>query len=137
VVGGEVGGGAVVISSEPAPGIRDPQRAWTLEDIRPDTSQTHSKASPTLIYVSTPKKHHFVPQFLLRGFADEKGSLVVHGLNPATRYVSKIRDIGHENDGHALFRRDGTIDRESLEAAMGQIEGDAARLSVISTAAPN
>jgi Protein of unknown function (DUF4238) len=42
--------------------------------------------------------------------------------------VSKIRDIGHENDGHALFRRDGTIDRESLEAAMGQIEGDAARV---------
>ena len=76
--------------------------------------------------VSTPKKHHFVPQFLLRGFADDKEALVVHGLDPANRYFSKVRDVGHQNDGHTLFQRDGTADRETLEAAMSQIEGDAA-----------
>jgi hypothetical protein len=76
--------------------------------------------------VSTPRKHHFVPQFLLRGFADEKESLVVNRLDPPGWYVSKVRDIGHENDAHTRVRGDGSIDRSSLEAAMSDVEGDAA-----------
>ena len=77
--------------------------------------------------VSTPRKHHFVPQFLLRQFADPTQSLVVHRLDPAGRYVANVRDVGHENDAHTRVRRDGTIDRNTLEASMGKVEGDAAR----------
>lgn len=76
--------------------------------------------------MSEPRKHHFVPQFLLRGFADERDRLVVHPLLGTTPYLSTIRDVGHQNDGHTLYRRDGTIDRKSLEDAMSEIEGEAA-----------
>lgn len=43
------------------------------------------------------------------------------------RYTSTVRDIGHQNDGHTMYRRDGTVDRKSLEEAMSAIEGEAAR----------
>ena len=77
--------------------------------------------------MSTPRKHHFVPQFLLRHFADSTESLVVHRLDPPARYIAKVRDVGHENDAHTRRRRDGTIDRTTLESSMGEVEGAAAR----------
>lgn len=77
--------------------------------------------------MSTPKKHHFVPQFLLRGFTDEKGFLVVHALEPATEYKSTVGGTGHQNDGHTLYLRDGTGDRLTLEREMSQIEANAGR----------
>lgn len=73
-----------------------------------------------------PRKHHFVPQFLLRGFGDEAGRLVVHRVHGNGSYTATVRDIGHQNDGHALRRRDGTLDRTSLEQSMGQVESAAA-----------
>lgn len=76
--------------------------------------------------MSEPRKHHFVPQFLLRGFGDERGRLVVHPVHAEKHYPSTVRDVGHQNDGHTMYRRDGTIDRKSLEQAKSRIEGEAA-----------
>ena len=65
--------------------------------------------------MSEPHKHHFVPQFLLRGFADGGGGLVVHPVLEEGSYRSTARNIGHQNDGHTMYRRDGTVDRKSIE----------------------
>lgn len=75
--------------------------------------------------MSEPRKHHFVPQFILKNFGDERGRLVVHPMLAERHYPSTVRDVGHQNDGHTMYRRDGTIDRKSLEGAMSRIEGEA------------
>lgn len=67
-----------------------------------------------------------MPQLLLKRFGDERGRLVVHPLTGDGHYPSTVRDVGHQNDGHTLYLRDGTVDRTSLERAMSQIEGEAA-----------
>lgn len=72
-----------------------------------------------------PRKHHFVPQFMLRQFGDHQGKVVVHSILSDKCYPSTTRDIGHQNDGHTLYRRDGTVDRQSLEEAMSKVEGEA------------
>jgi hypothetical protein len=75
--------------------------------------------------VSTPVKHHFVPQFLLRNFADAKEQLVVHRLAAQKPFVSTVKDVGHRNDGHTLYLSSGP-DREMLEGAMNEIETETA-----------
>lgn len=72
------------------------------------------------------KKHHYVPQFLLKYFADKRGKLVIHQVGREHRYNSTVRDIGHRNYGHSVYRPGGEPDHVSMEAAMSGIEGDAA-----------
>jgi hypothetical protein len=47
--------------------------------------------------MSVPKKHHFVPQFLLRNFADVRGRLMVHRMDRDTSYPASVGDLGHRN----------------------------------------
>jgi hypothetical protein len=76
---------------------------------------------------SQPVKHHFVPQFMLRYFADGGERLVVHRIADQRSFRSKVRDVGHRNDGHTLYSfRTGEPDRTWLEQSMGEIEGAAA-----------
>ncbi|WP_331732243.1 DUF4238 domain-containing protein [Streptomyces sp. NBC_00989] len=72
-----------------------------------------------------PKKHHFVPQFLLRRFADPVGRLIVHKVMDQRQYQSTVTNVGHRNYGHTLYRPGREPDHTTLEAAMSQIEGDA------------
>lgn len=72
------------------------------------------------------KKHHFVPQFLLRRFADKNGRLVVHRVATQGQYDSTVRNLGHRNNGHTLYHPNYEPDPATLEAEMAQIEGDAA-----------
>ena len=76
--------------------------------------------------MSEPKKHHYVPQFLLRNFADDHGQLVVYRTDQQREYGSNVRDLGHRNLGHSLFRPDREPDHVSLESRMADIEGAAA-----------
>jgi hypothetical protein len=75
---------------------------------------------------STPKKHHHVPQFLLRNFADEHGQLAVHRTDQERQYRAAVRDLGHTTFGHSLFRPNREPDHVTLEARMSDIEGTAA-----------
>ncbi|WP_157876822.1 DUF4238 domain-containing protein [Streptomyces graminilatus] len=73
-----------------------------------------------------PKKHHFVPQFLLRRFADSAGRLVVHKVLEQRQYQSTVTNLAHRNFGHTLYWPGREPDHVTLEAAMAEIEGDAA-----------
>ncbi|MEU5383225.1 DUF4238 domain-containing protein [Kitasatospora cineracea] len=73
-----------------------------------------------------PKKHHFVPQFLLRRFADAGNRLVVHRIADERQFATKVTDIGHRNLGHSIYRPGREPDHHSMEAWMAQLEGDAA-----------
>lgn len=72
------------------------------------------------------KKHHFIPQFLLHHFAGPKGKLIVHQVMSERRFGSAVRDLGHRNFGHSIYRPGHEPDHVSMEAAMGKIEGEAA-----------
>ena len=77
---------------------------------------------------STPKKHHFVPQFMLKNFADEKRQLVVNPVNRPSSYVSNVRDLGHRNFGHSLFMPGRQPDHSTLEELMADLEGHTAQV---------
>lgn len=72
-----------------------------------------------------PKKHHFIPQFMLRAFADGKSLLRVHRLDQQSTFLARARDIGHRNDGHTLFWPNRPPNRRLLEQQMAQLEADA------------
>ncbi|WP_030618269.1 DUF4238 domain-containing protein [Streptomyces fulvoviolaceus] len=72
-----------------------------------------------------PKKHHFVPQLLLRRFADPAERLIVHRVMAQKQYQASVTNVGHRNFGHTLYRPGRAPDHTTLEAAMSQIEGDA------------
>ncbi|MGP3749893.1 DUF4238 domain-containing protein [Streptomyces sp. IBSNAI001] len=72
------------------------------------------------------KKHHFVPQFLLHHFAGPKGQLVAHQVMSERRFPTAVRALGHRNFGHSIYRPGQEPDHVSMEAAMGNIEGEAA-----------
>lgn len=74
--------------------------------------------------VSEPTKHHFVPQFLLRGFSDERGRLSVHRLDGPQAYVSNVRNLAHRNHGHTLFWPHRPPNRGLLERRMSDLEGE-------------
>ncbi|CAL9637050.1 DUF4238 domain-containing protein [Streptomyces sp. enrichment culture] len=71
------------------------------------------------------KKHHFVPQFLLH-LAGPKGKLVAHQVMNERRFPTVVRDLGHRNFGHSIYRPGQEPDHISMEEAMGSIEGEAA-----------
>lgn len=75
-----------------------------------------------------PKKHHFVPQFLLREFADDRERLIVHRLERPAPYTAKVVDIGHRNHGYTLFWPNRPANQDGLERQMAVIEGDAANV---------
>lgn len=78
--------------------------------------------------MSTPRKHHFVPQFLLRNFANAKGHLLVHRLDKTTPYPSTVRDVGQRNDGYTLFLPGRKPNRTVFERGMADLEGEASRV---------
>ncbi|RPK82123.1 DUF4238 domain-containing protein [Streptomyces sp. ADI98-10] len=72
------------------------------------------------------KKHHFIPQFLLHHFADPKGKLIAHQVMSQRRFGSAVRDLGHRNFGHSIYRPGHEPDHVSMESAMEKIENEAA-----------
>jgi hypothetical protein len=78
--------------------------------------------------MSEPKKHHYVPQFLLRLFADDRGRLLIHRTDRVASYPASVRDVGHTNLGHSLFWPSREPDHVTLEQGMSQIEGAAAEV---------
>lgn len=69
------------------------------------------------------KKHHFIPQFLLQHFIGQRGKLVIHQVTSERRFNASVRDVGHRNLGHSIYRHGQEPDHASMEAAMGDIEG--------------
>jgi hypothetical protein len=76
--------------------------------------------------VTAPKKHHFVPQMLLRNFTAADGRLRVFAIDRNASYTSGTLGLGQVKGGHNRVRPDGSVDREFLEKWMSSLEGAAA-----------
>src|SRR5436305_276614 len=68
------------------------------------------------------RRHHFVPQFHLRYFANEKEQLLVHRVDRDKSYPATVRDTGHRNYGHSLYIPNREPDHNHLEGRMSDLE---------------
>ncbi|MGW4756174.1 DUF4238 domain-containing protein [Streptomyces chartreusis] len=75
---------------------------------------------------SHPVRHHFVPQFLLKYFAGPGGQLYVHQWVSGRAFQRNVKETGQRKYGHSIYRPGKDPDHSSMEAAMGDIEGQAA-----------
>lgn len=77
--------------------------------------------------INQPRRHHFVPQFLLRNFADEVGKLWFCNLTKARRTINHRppKSIFFERDLNSIAQRNGLINVR-LEDWYHQLETDAA-----------
>src|SRR2546430_212813 len=81
--------------------------------------------------MSTPKKQHFVPQFLLKNFAHGKNNkqrLWVFDKKRCVSYQSSVRDTAHENQFYEGRNLDGAeIEAEGLTQYVDGIGASALR----------
>ena len=71
--------------------------------------------------MNEPVRHHYVPQFLLRRFANSKEQLQVHRLADNKSFSSTLLKTGQVKDGHTIYGASGR-NRTFLESAMSAIE---------------
>lgn len=72
------------------------------------------------------KRHHFVPQFYLRGFADDAERITTVTLPGEQRYTQVIRKTAAENGFYAVpGHPDGS---DAFEKILSQVEGEAASI---------
>jgi hypothetical protein len=70
------------------------------------------------------RRHHIVPQFILRRFADEDGNVVVYDVEADKEWSGSVRKIAVENDFYTVETPEGPSDL--AEEALAKIEGLAA-----------
>lgn len=75
--------------------------------------------------LNEPVRHHYVPQFLLRRFANAKEQLQVHRIADDKSFPSAVLNTGQVKDGHTLYGASGR-NRTLLESAMSAIESESA-----------
>ena len=73
------------------------------------------------------RRHHYVPQFLLRRFCSESGPL--HALDTGTGQPFRVgpRDAAVIKDYYRYELADGTVDN-SIEGLLAEVEGQAAEI---------
>lgn len=76
--------------------------------------------------MSEPRKHHFLPQFYLRGFSVDRRGLYQIEKQTAKYYGCQIRDTAAIKDFHELDYK-GVEDENALEKALAQVEGKLAQ----------
>lgn len=60
------------------------------------------------------KKHHFVPQCILRNFSADERALYVFDKTTGKSYRSSVRDAGHENNFNSVDLGDARLNFEDL-----------------------
>jgi hypothetical protein len=75
------------------------------------------------VNVTVPQKHHYVPQFLLKRFADSNKKLLVHRTDKEERpRWAPVRKTAQTLCGHTLYWPGREPDHASVEAGMSSIE---------------
>ena len=83
------------------------------------------------------RRHHYIPQFYLKGFTDADPSdpydkLYVYSKDRIESYGDVMylapKDIGYEKDGYTLRLSDGTTDSEIIENKFAEMDNIAALL---------
>ncbi len=74
------------------------------------------------------RRHHYLPQFYLRNFVGRhpKGKLWVYTKDAENFRAASPRDLAIEKDYHTLVRRDGVVDRNTIEDTVASLENIAA-----------
>jgi len=74
------------------------------------------------------RRHHYLPQFYLRNFVDQhpKGKLWVYTKDAESFRAASPRDLAVEKDYHTVVRRDGVVDRNTMEDTVASLENIAA-----------
>lgn len=72
--------------------------------------------------MNEPVRHHYVPQFLLRRFANAKEQLRLHRIADNKSFTSVVLNTGQVKDGHTLYGAEGGKNRTLLESSMSEIE---------------
>lgn len=75
--------------------------------------------------MSVPRKHHFLPQFYLRGFSEDRRALNQIEKKTARHYPTQIKDAAAIRDFHELDFA-GVEDPNGLEKRLASVEGDLA-----------
>jgi hypothetical protein len=75
--------------------------------------------------VTVGKRHHYVPLFIIRCFADSAGKVFVADRGKPEVRFAKVEDVLVENHLYST-KKGGRADDRSLEADLGQLEGLAA-----------
>lgn len=75
----------------------------------------------------TKQRHHYIPQFYLKNFADPANQKIWLYTKTGERCkAASPRDVGIEKDYHTVIRRDGVKDRNTIEDTVGSLENVAA-----------
>jgi hypothetical protein len=81
------------------------------------------------VSVNVPQKHHYVPQFLLKRFADDNKKLLVHRADTEERpRWAPVRKTAQTLCGHTLYWPGREPDHASVEAGMSSIEIEAGKV---------
>ncbi|SEF38416.1 Protein of unknown function [Amycolatopsis pretoriensis] len=79
--------------------------------------------------MSVPQKHHYVPQFLLRRFADTSKKLLVHHTDKEERPGRvHVGNLAQTFRGHTLYWPGREPDHATIESGMGSIETHTGRV---------
>lgn len=73
--------------------------------------------------LSKVKRQHYVPQFLLRGFADEDEKLSVFVRSKGLSFRASPKDVACQRYYNAAKLESGEIDTQTIEKELSQIEG--------------
>ena len=75
------------------------------------------------------ERQHYVPRFYLDSFRDDEGHLHVYDKTTGRTFVTRPESVSVEKDFYELpIELTGTGDSRELEAAMSDVEGDAAEI---------
>jgi hypothetical protein len=74
--------------------------------------------------MSKVKRQHYVPRFLLAGFAGEDGKLSVFGRERGCWFRAEPENVAVQRYYHAERTEAGEIDTQRIENELSQIEGD-------------
>jgi hypothetical protein len=72
--------------------------------------------------MSSPRKHHFLPQFYLRGFSTNRDGIFQIEKQQGRYYGCKIKDIAAIRDYHKLDGKE-TSDPQYFEKKLAELEG--------------
>jgi hypothetical protein len=72
-----------------------------------------------------PRRHHYLPQFYLSGFASPKGELWLTGLKDGKTWKGTPASVGHQRDFYRIDDLSG-VEPNDLEKSLADFEGSAA-----------
>jgi hypothetical protein len=75
-----------------------------------------------------PKRHHFVPRFYLRGFADQSkpDAVWVYEKGGVSPKLISVHNTALEKDFYSFREADGSVNREKYEGMLAEIENTCA-----------